>query len=122
MGELPRHGLVERQVALAVHLQLAHLGELAVRTASSHGSVLKLQEPQPHSQPRRRPGLQQALGPLPPRVRRARDGLPGRATRLDPVPGCEHAELPPHAILLGRRPVRVEQVTLVEDGVRHRTR
>ena len=84
--ELPRHGLVERQVALAVHLQLAHLDELAVRAASSHGSVLKLQEPQPHPQPRRRPGLQQALGPLPPRVRRARDGLPGRATRLDPVP------------------------------------
>ena len=66
--------------------------------------------------------LEQALGALSPRVRRARNRLLDRSARLDPLARGEHTELPANPVLRRRPPIRVEQVALVEHRVRHRAR
>ena len=68
----------------------------------------------------RRLRLEQALGALSPRVRRARNRLLDRWTCLDPLARGEHPELPANPVLRRRLPIRVEQVALVEHRVRHR--
>ena len=83
--ELPRHRLVERQMALAVDLELVDLGEppsaARWRTERRWGCRNRSRT---HS---RALGfdLEQALGALPPRVRRARDGLLDRTRAPRPT-------------------------------------
>jgi hypothetical protein len=118
--ELPRHRFIEGQMTLAADLQLVHLDELAVGRASLYRAMLRLEEPEPHPQPGTRTRLEQALGALSPRVRRARNRRLDRWACLHPPARGEHAELPANPVLRGRLPIRVEQVALVEHRVRHR--
>ena len=77
--------------------------------------ALGLQAPDAHPEDRRSASaaeVDEALGAGRP---------PLGPVRLAEGPGRQHAELPAHLVLAGRRPVGVEDVPLVEDGVGHRS-
>ena len=103
------HGLVPAQPARGADGELVHGTEPAAVVRFFGGAGLKLQEAQVDLQLRLRPRAQQAVG---------------EHGRLFPGAGlrgagrAQDAELPAGLVLLRRRPVGVQQVALVEDGVR----
>src|SRR5581483_10587909 len=85
----------------------------------------ELQEPQPDVDPRPVAGLDDALRLLEPGLHGARyrpglgEGAGGQRVRLGVAPGHEDAELPADTggVLAVGRPVGIQDVPLVEDGV-----
>ena len=100
-------GVGHRQQGDRGEVDLAEL-TLVPRPVILAGALLDLHEAHPHRQHRPGARIGDHLGGQPRPLRRLGDGVGRRH---------DDAELPANLVLGCRRPVRVEQVPLVEDGV-----
>src|SRR5262249_50686048 len=111
-GDLTLHALLLGGPEPIVGLEARDVRERMSRgiVRSLDGAHLYLEEAHRAREPRMLAGQRETLGLHPPLL---------AASAVTPETRRQHAELPPHAVLLRRRTIGVQDVSLVQHGVGH---